>query len=160
MQRGKTMEKENERARLERVYAGKSDLELAELLESADSLTDEAWSALEVELTKRGMELPPNRPVGQPKKEERKVSGPLVMVRRFRDLPDAFVAKSVLDSAEIDSFLADENMIRIDWFISNLLGGVKLMVRPEDAETAAALLDEAAIVPIAAPESETGEKSE
>jgi len=35
-------------------------------------------------------------------------------------------------------------MVRIDWFISNLLGGAKLMVRPEDAQEATALLDESA----------------
>jgi hypothetical protein len=30
----------------------------------------------------------------------------------------------------------DDNMIRMDWFISNLLGGIKLKVRAEDAEAA------------------------
>src|SRR5579859_4218407 len=160
------MEKANERVRLERVYSDKSDLELAELMQDAGSLTDVARSVLEAEAAKRGMEPLAGRPepggiAAEPEElEVIKVSGPLVMVRRFRDLPDAFVAKSVLDSAEIDSFLADENMIRIDWFISNLLGGAKLMVRPEDAETAAALLDEAAIAPNALPESETGESCE
>jgi hypothetical protein len=33
-------------------------------------------------------------------------------------------------------------MIRLDWFLSNALGGIKLRVRQEDAETAAALLEE------------------
>jgi hypothetical protein len=65
------------------------------------------------------------------------------MVKRFRDLPEAVVAKSILDSAEIDSFLADENIVRLDWFYSNLVGGAKLMVRPEDLEEATRLLDEA-----------------
>jgi hypothetical protein len=73
-----------------------------------------------------------------------KYSGPLVMVKRFRDLPEAFVAKSILDSAEIDSFLADENVVRIDWLYSNLVGGAKLMVRPEDLDEATKLLDESA----------------
>jgi len=74
--------------------------------------------------------------------QPRTYSGPLMMVKRFRDLPQAFVAKSILDSAEIDSFLADENIVRIDWFYSNLVGGSKLMVRPEDLDAAKALLDE------------------
>jgi len=47
-----------------------------------------------------------------------------------------------LDSAEIDSFLADENIVRLDWLYSNLVGGAKLMVRPEDLDEAAKLLDE------------------
>lgn len=47
-----------------------------------------------------------------------------------------------LDSAGIQSFLADENLVRIDWFYSNLIGGIKLLVRGEDAETAIKLLEQ------------------
>ncbi len=48
---------------------------------------------------------------------------------------------SMLDSAGIESFLGDENLVRLDWFYSNLVGGIKLMVREEDAETATAVLE-------------------
>jgi hypothetical protein len=61
---------------------------------------------------------------------------------QIRDLSEALLAKSVLDSAGIECFLGDENMVRMDWFWSNLLGGVKLWVREEDAETASSLLDQ------------------
>ena len=64
-----------------------------------------------------------------------------VELRRFRDLPDALLAKSILDSADIECFLIDENIIRMDWLWSNLVGGVKLWIRPEDAD-AAELLDQ------------------
>jgi hypothetical protein len=64
----------------------------------------------------------------------------LVTLRKFRDLPEALVAKSILDSAGIQCFLADENTIRMDWFWSNLLGGVKLWVAGENADAAADLL--------------------
>ena len=53
-------------------------------------------------------------------------------LRRYRDLPEAIVAKSVLDAADIPSCLADDVMIRMNWFLSNALGGVKLWVLPED----------------------------
>jgi hypothetical protein len=33
-------------------------------------------------------------------------------------------------------------MVRLDWFISNLLGGVKLQVRHEDAEVAKQILEQ------------------
>jgi len=36
--------------------------------------------------------------------------------------------------------LADDNMVRMDWFYSNLVGGVKLCVRPNDADVASDLL--------------------
>jgi hypothetical protein len=66
----------------------------------------------------------------------------LVMIRDFVNLPDALLAKTVLDSADIECFLYDENAIRMDWLWSNALGGIKLLVRREDASAALELLDE------------------
>jgi hypothetical protein len=63
-----------------------------------------------------------------------------IVLRRFRDQPDAFLSRSLLDSAEIECYLADENTIRMDWFWSNLLGRIKLCVRKADADTASSLL--------------------
>ena len=68
----------------------------------------------------------------------------LVTIRQFRDLPQAILAKGVLDSAGISCFLADENIVRMDWFISNLVGGVKLKVGREDMEAANSVLEEPA----------------
>ena len=62
------------------------------------------------------------------------------VVSRFRDLPDAFLFKSILDSAAIECFLADENTIRMNWFWSNLLGGVKLCVKTTDVDIASSLV--------------------
>jgi hypothetical protein len=63
-----------------------------------------------------------------------------VVIGRYRDLPPALLSRSVLDSAAVDCFLADEHTIRMDWFWSNLLGGVKLCVKKADADSAASLL--------------------
>jgi Putative prokaryotic signal transducing protein len=143
------MNNETERERLARIYAEMGEEELRQLAADEKSLTEVARETLEAELTSRGIgKLQPLA------KESRQYSGPLVMVKRFRDLPEAFVARSILDSAEIDSFLADENLVRIDWFYSNLIGGAKLMVRPEDFQEATALLDESAN------ETRAGENSE
>jgi hypothetical protein len=65
-----------------------------------------------------------------------------IVLRRFRDMPDAFLFSSILDSADIENYLADENLIRMDWFLSDFLGGIKLCVRNMDAETASSLLDQ------------------
>jgi hypothetical protein len=65
-----------------------------------------------------------------------------IVLRRFRDMPDAFLFGSVLDSAGIECYLADENTIRMDWFWSNLLGRIKLCVRSADADAASSLLDQ------------------
>lgn len=66
----------------------------------------------------------------------------LVRIRKFRDIPDAFLAQSVLDSAGIECFLFDENVIRMNWLWSNLLGGIKLLLKAEDASDALAVLDQ------------------
>jgi|SRR5579871_5106523 len=66
--------------------------------------------------------------------------GHLTEVNRYINLPDALLAKSILDSAEIDNFLFDENIVRLDWFLSNAVGNVKLMADAEDREFASDLL--------------------
>jgi hypothetical protein len=65
-----------------------------------------------------------------------------VMLRQFRDLPDALAVKSILDSAGIECLLGDENVVRLDWFWSNLVGGVKLWVRQEDVDQADNLIEQ------------------
>ena len=57
-------------------------------------------------------------------------------------MPDAFLFGSILDSAEIEYYLADEHTIRMDWFWSNLLGRIKLCVRKADADEASSLLEQ------------------
>lgn len=64
----------------------------------------------------------------------------LVTVASFRDLSEALVAKGKLDAADIPCTLADDNIVRMDWFWSNLMGGVKLNVPESQAETAYELL--------------------
>src|SRR5882672_7722622 len=68
----------------------------------------------------------------------------LVTIRKFRDLPEALLAKGRLESSGIESFLADDNMVHMDWLISNLLGGVKLKVEAANAEIANEILNEIA----------------
>lgn len=64
-------------------------------------------------------------------------------VFRFRDMPSAVLAKGALDSAGIENVMIDDNMVRLDWFISNLVGGVKLQVKLEDKDAALEILNQA-----------------
>ena len=41
-----------------------------------------------------------------------------VMLRRYRDLPEAVIVKSIVDAEGIDCVLSDENLVRMDWFWS------------------------------------------
>lgn len=126
---------ERERRRLAQLYAGMTEGELRNLAENAWSLTDVARAALQNEISRRGLGIVLNLVAPT----DAWLPGP-VTLRRFRDSPDALLAKSILDSASIECFLADENTIRMNWLLSNFLGGVKLWVRPEDAD-AVELLD-------------------
>ena len=63
-----------------------------------------------------------------------------ITLYRYRDLPEAVIAQGMLASAGIESFLRDENTIRMDWMWSQLIGGVRLQVAAEDEEAARELL--------------------
>ncbi len=122
-------------------YASMSDAELLTLAAKSWELSDTAWEALEDELDRRGLEPPAPEDVPKIEAPEKRN---LVLLRSFRDLPEALLAKGKLESTGIPCFLADDNMVRLDWFISNLLGGVKLMVEAEDFAEASRLLSEPA----------------
>lgn len=114
-----------------------TDGELQRLARNPETLTEIAWEALEDELDRRGLELPEE----SPQRQELDLRS-LVIIRQFRDLPEALLAKGSLESAGIECFLRDDNLVRLDWFISNFIGGIKLAVASEDAKKALAILDE------------------
>lgn len=66
---------------------------------------------------------------------------PLVTIAKFRDLPEALLAKGKVESAGIECFLQDDNMVRMDWLYSNMIGGMRLQVRPEDVAAAQEVLE-------------------
>lgn len=66
----------------------------------------------------------------------------LVTLWRYRDLPEALVARAKLDSQLIWCVLADDNIVRLKWFWSNSVGGIRLQVVDEDAQLAFEVLSE------------------
>jgi ribosomal protein S27E len=129
---------EHERVRVAGVYSAMSDEELGQIAESGDELSTAAQEAFQAEVAKRGLKMEIAPPRGEDVVEFNKT----VTLRQFRDLPEALLAKGSLESAGIQAYLVDDNMIRMDWFISNLLGGIKLKVCPEDAEAASEILNQ------------------
>lgn len=125
--------------RLSAAYGRMFDGELEKLAQESDELTGVAREALRAEFLRRGMAAPRVFPRCETVVAEFE---PLVAVRSFRDLNEALLAKGSVESAGIECSLRDENMVRLDWFISNMIGGVKLMVRPTDVEAALEVLDE------------------
>jgi hypothetical protein len=131
-----------ETQRLTALYAGMEDTKLAEIVADASSLTEIAHHVLSAEIARRGMEPLPEFTAHEATATREPIPPEPVMIRRYRDLPVASVAKSILDSAGIENYLADDNLVRLDWFYSNLIGGIKLFVRPQDAEEANKLLEQ------------------
>ena len=117
-------------------YAQMSETELMELARSYDDLVESAQDALRAEFARRGLEPPPV--------EERKEWEfcNLVTVRRYRDLSEAYLGRSLLESAGIPAWIADENLVRMDWFYSKMVGGMRLQVDERDQAAAQEILDE------------------
>jgi hypothetical protein len=65
----------------------------------------------------------------------------LVTIRQFGEMSEALLAKGCLDSAGIESFLADINISRIEWPVTR---GMRLQVKVDDAKAAIAFLEQSA----------------
>ena len=131
------LDSEQEQHRLNALYASMSDGELSGLATDPASLTDVARTALAAEIKRRGSAFDDS-----PLKSDVPEFQRLVTIRQFTGLPEALLAKGSIESSGIDCFLADDNYIRMDWFISNFIGGIKLKVKPEDVADANAVLDQ------------------
>jgi hypothetical protein len=64
----------------------------------------------------------------------------LVTIARFRDLPEAELARGKLEADGIPAFLADQYLVGLVWSYSNAVGGVRLQVPLECAEEARDIL--------------------
>ena len=58
----------------------------------------------------------------------------LVVLATFDHSIKAELAKSALANAGIDAHLGDDNLVSMNWLLSNAVVGIKLIVREEDAE--------------------------
>ena len=120
------------------LYRSMSELELQSLVADWHSLLPMARSALSAEFASRSLDF-----VVPSYTEDRSVEfRELVTIRRYRDLSEAIVARAVIESAGIFCFLKDENLVRLDWQVSNFIGGIRLQVALPDVEAAEAILSQ------------------
>ena len=149
---------EKERQRLTERYAELTLEQLQKIAADAPELTDMARQLLSDEISRRGATPPtfdeaesvPTAPEPAPVEEIQEVrpiqSGPIRpsggLLRRFRDLPEALLAKTRVDSSGVECILLDTNVVRLNWFWSNFLGGVKLLVDEDGAGDALLILDQ------------------
>src|SRR5262245_18208915 len=65
----------------------------------------------------------------------------LVIVATFRYLPEAEAARMHLESEGIQAFLADAEIVTMDWLIANAVGDIKLQVAGRDVEQVKRILN-------------------
>jgi len=117
-------------------YSSMGETELFDLARAYDSLTEPAQAALRAEFAVRHLEPPE---VEETDVVERRQ---LVTVRRYRDLSEAIVARSLVESAGIEVYLQNENLVRLDWPVSNGIGGIRLQVDVANEVAAVELLSQ------------------
>lgn len=143
---GKT-DPESERQRLQLVYSAMSDLELQKVGQDPAALTEVAFESLQKEMAQRGLDWLGKDTAWAAFGAAAKVhsgdheDAPVVL-RIYRDMPEALAAKMTLESAGIECSLFDETFVRMDWLCSNAVGGMKLVARKSDADEALKILDE------------------
>ena len=59
--------------------------------------------------------------------------GDVITLWRYRDLSEALIAQSKLAAGGVESFLTEEDILRMNWYWSNAFGGVRLWVREEES---------------------------
>ncbi len=91
------IDEQKERRRLAELYASLEEGELEEIAGDAGSLTPVAREALRSEMLSRGMEAPPaNAGAAETPASKDEAPSP-VMIARYGGVPEALVAKSMLD---------------------------------------------------------------
>lgn len=68
------------------------------------------------------------------------MSEKLITIATFSQAIEAHVSKTKLESEGIICFIADENIVNMNWFYSNAVGGVKLQVKESDVKRALEIL--------------------
>ncbi len=121
------------RRELEARFEGMDDAQLLLEAKRRHQFTPEARQILVETLNLRQLHIPP---VLTDEAEDQARAAAWVTVERFRDLSAAIVARSALEAADIPCHLRDENTVRMDWQISNFIGGMRLQVPAMEEDAA------------------------
>jgi hypothetical protein len=83
-------------------------------------------------------ELPPTRAEAVPVTDP----GPLVTADTFVTATEAEFVRMLLEQAGVRAYLADAELVAMDWLLSNAVGQVKVRVAASDAARAAEVIDD------------------
>jgi hypothetical protein len=120
---------------IEEQHRGMSEAQLMELARRYEEFAEEVQKLIRAEFARRSLEPPLIEDA-----EDDGVHPELVTVAQYRDASEAIVVRALLESEGIPCFLQDENLVRMDWLWSNLIGGMRLKVLSTDEVAARSLL--------------------
>src|SRR5260370_7473396 len=109
----KQADSDNEQEQFAAHYSQMNDDELLEIALQPWALSDAAWVALEDELDRRGLDIPEPEGLPRPLVPQKRN---LVMVRRFRGLPEALRATGSIEPPAINPFLPEHHILRTHLF--------------------------------------------
>ena len=66
----------------------------------------------------------------------------LIPIATFSRHIEAELARSKLEAEGLPAFVADSNIVRLNWFLSGAVGGAKVLVRAQDESRALEILQE------------------
>lgn len=66
----------------------------------------------------------------------------LVIAKVFHSLPEAEVARAMLEHNGISAFLPDRNVAGTAWYLTQAVGGIRLLVPEDEMDSARLLLGE------------------
>ena len=95
-------------------------------------LGDLARNCYDQEVARRGLDLTPPAPA--PPKHK------IVSVATFVFPGDAILARALLESAGLPAYLENEHTLAANWMLTNVIGGLHLLVPAVVAEEARAIL--------------------
>ncbi len=75
--------------------------------------------------------------------EDKNINDELIQISAFDNYVLASMSKGLLEENEIDCFLQDEHIVTIDPFLSNAVGGIKLMVKKSEGTKAIEIIKQA-----------------
>ena len=90
-----------EAERLAALYAGMEEAQLADIAADASSLTDVARQVLRAEMTRRAMAPLLEHSAIEAKNEREPIPAPPIVLRRYRDLPEGSIAKSMRNASGV-----------------------------------------------------------
>lgn len=67
---------------------------------------------------------------------------PLITVASFSTPEEAHLLRMRLEAGGVPAFVADENIVQMQWLFSNAVGGVRVQIDSENAAAAREILDE------------------